>query len=75
MSIPLTHATVRGLAALRGAQWRSLPSDVAACDNQYLPALGSWGTVPADLLHATIPTCPRCAVLRDAALEGREVTL
>lgn len=64
----LTHATVRGLAALRGVDFLSNPHPAwrRACDG----VLDLQNT----LVHAEIPTCPTCAVMRDAALEGRKDT-
>jgi hypothetical protein len=70
---PLTHATVMGLAHIRGdSGWFRAPLFRRACDGEpdkvesFAPS-GATNTV-------NIPTCPKCAVLRDAALEGREVT-
>ena len=70
MSAPLTHATVNALRYLRGER-----DDLG---EQWRPACGSsatfGGLLPAVVCRDIIPTCPACAVLRDAALEGREVT-
>jgi hypothetical protein len=67
---PLTHATVNGLRVLRGDEpnidegWRR------ACDNK-----PDWSyTIASEQIRKKIPTCPKCAVMRDAALEGKEVT-
>jgi hypothetical protein len=78
MSAPLTHATVWGWTHLRSGlmQERDTPDWVRACDGaRCSDSTGRDITlIPADYLRNTIPTCPRCAVLRDAALEGRAVT-
>ena len=75
MSAPLTHATLRGLERLRyGAAHTPTPQLVRACDGVEIEDVGDYrakiacgGSLTAD----EIPTCPACAVLRDAALEGR----
>lgn len=76
MSAPLTHATVRGLERLRyGAAHTSTPKLVRACDREILDevSIACGGGVNGDGSPVDdIPTCPKCAVLRDAALEGRE---
>jgi hypothetical protein len=68
VTAPLTHATVNALRYLRGevyddyfrAWWVACGGNAA---NRR--AIGVAG------IRDTIPTCPACAVLRDAALEGR----
>ena len=71
MTAPLTHATVNGLRLLRGDPRDDADLFVIACTG------ADWGGfdkfVGARAITDTIPTCPACAVLRDAALEGREV--
>jgi hypothetical protein len=69
VSPPLTHATVRGFAFLRTGfqQERDAPMWVRACDGEQ----DIMGSIDEGRLLTTIPTCPACAVLRDAALEGR----
>ena len=74
----LTHATVRGLERLRyGAARTFTPQLILACDgseiaddHHHYGKIACGGSPTAD----DIPTCPACAVLRDAALEQSEVT-
>jgi hypothetical protein len=71
MTDALTHATVNALRTLRGEP------DVAA--HAWRLACGSSEEHPHEAIgmagiRDTIPTCPKCAVMRDAALEGKEVT-
>ena len=78
MTAPLTHATMRGLERLRyGSPFTQTPQLVRACDGveieddgHHRAKVACGGSPTAD----EIPTCPACAVLRDEALEGREVT-
>jgi hypothetical protein len=75
MNIPLTHATVQGLDYIRRGQGlvvanERLPMWVRACDGKK----DVINTVTASSIPSTIPTCPKCAVMRDAALEGRGMT-
>jgi hypothetical protein len=78
VTAPLTHATLRGLERLRyGSPFTQTPQLVRACDGVEIADEATWravaevacgGSPEAD----TIPTCPRCAVLRDAALEVQQ---
>ena len=69
MTAPLTHATEYAIADLLGdkGEHRFL---VSACG---VGVLSPESALSAGSLYSNIPTCPKCAVLRDAALEGREV--
>lgn len=73
MSAPLTHATVNGLILLRGDTSDDTSLFVVACTGYDWLSMVPDRIIGARALRDTIPTCPRCAVLRDAALEGREV--
>lgn len=63
------------LDASRRHDWflsHGLRADTVACDGRQRTE-GAWfeQVYPSASALATVPTCPRCAVLRDAALEGR----
>ena len=83
----VTHATEFGLgfcARVNGearggpkatARFKAagLRGDTRACDGSpavYNHDRGDWCHLSITL-HDKVPTCPRCAVLRDEALEGR----
>jgi hypothetical protein len=70
VTAPLTHATVNGLLALRGQD--TGPEWVRACDD--VRSLDDGSLISLLGISDTIPTCPKCAVLRDAALEGARET-
>lgn len=76
---PHGRSTTRGAMKARMKRL-GLRADVVACDGSYAGGRGrakagnDW--VGGDVVLTThtaktIPTCPRCAVLRDEALEGR----
>jgi hypothetical protein len=72
VTAPLTHATVNGLAALRGRERETDREWTRACDGESRYGSPSdWIAPLIPSLRNEIPTCPACAVLRDAALEGR----
>lgn len=48
-----------------------LRSDTVACSGEGAPTVGYENLAIMELAVERLPTCPRCAVLRDAALEGR----
>jgi len=75
----MTHVTEWGLGRLvlgRSSpktmrEWE-LRADVRACDGVKLKdRFRSATTILSGLVLRRLPTCPRCAVLRDEALEGR----
>jgi hypothetical protein len=64
--------SLKGLARLRGVQtdieW------VRACDGVRALSSSQLGSfVMACRITDTVPTCPKCAVMRDEALEVQEV--
>ena len=69
----LTHATTRGIRYLSHGD----PVPMTADFPPGQPACGAMGFVVLvfpEALRTTIPTCAKCAVLRDAALESSEAT-
>ena len=70
---PVRHLTKRSLAFLANGSAGDLPEVVVACgsdpdDDSSLVML--YQAEAHGLTEATRPTCPKCAVLLDAALEG-----
>jgi hypothetical protein len=64
---------VNGLAALRGRERETDREWTRACDGESRYGSPSdWIAPLIPSLRDEIPTCPACAVLRDAALEGRQ---
>lgn len=63
----LWHANVDARKALRA---HGLRPDTRACDGRRVVTPEA-DAVLSIVTPTTIPTCPRCAVLRDEALEGR----
>lgn len=66
----MTHATLRGIERLqRGSARVHTTQLLSACEGRAIDAgeVACGGSPTVD----RIPTCPRCAVLRDEALEGR----
>lgn len=61
------HANVPARAVLRE---RGLRPDTRACDGAEVEVPGNDAMLTVSTPRA-VPTCPRCAVLRDEALEGR----
>jgi hypothetical protein len=74
VTAPLTHATVLGLAILQNDERliRSCIAGERACDG-HREVWGEWADtlIDSSRIKGQLPTCPACAVLRDAALEGR----
>lgn len=69
---PLTHVTEWGLAACAGVN-TNMALYGTALRAMTVACTGEPAERRSDLVFAvdTVPTCPRCAVLRDAALEGK----
>jgi len=75
-----THVTEFGLGLCAGIvptdgryanmRARGLRADTRACDESEVKVPGRDALLTV-VTPTTIPTCPRCAVLRDEALEGR----
>ena len=66
----MTHVTMRGIERLMfGAPREYTGQLLSACEKRLIEEreVACGGSAHAD----QIPTCPRCAVLRDEALEGR----